>query len=45
MKPFDRKQSLELDKATKAAESTDPARRKLGKVWKKRLEKKIWGEK
>ena len=41
-KPFAPKLSLELDRATVAAESKDKTRRKLGKVWKRRIEQKIW---
>lgn len=40
--PFDEKISRELDRATIASESDDPTRRKLGKIWKRRLEDKIW---
>ena len=41
-KPFNKKLSIELDRATTAAESTDKTRRKLGKVWKQRIERAIW---
>jgi len=41
-KPFDKKKSQELDRATVATESSDKTRRKLGKVWKQRIERSIW---
>lgn len=41
--PFDEQLSAELDKAVVACESDDPARQELGKIWKRRLEQKIWG--
>ena len=42
--PFNKNLSLELDRATVASESKDPVRRKLGQIWKRRLEKKIFGD-
>jgi len=41
---FDEKLSARLDRATIASESKDPARRKLGQVWKRKIEKKIFGD-
>lgn len=41
--PFDTKLSARLDRALIASESDDPLRRKFGKVWKRKIEKKIWG--
>lgn len=41
---FDKKLSLQIDKAVRAMESDDKTRQKLGKIWKAKLEKKIWGE-
>ena len=43
-KPFDEKLSLDLDRATVAAESNDPVRQKFGQIWKCKLEQKIWGQ-
>jgi len=40
---FDVKLSRRLDMAIIASESDDEARRLLGKIWKRKLEKKIFG--
>jgi len=42
--PFDEKLSYDLDKAVVAIESGDRARQVLGTVWKRRIEKKIFGD-
>ena len=42
--PFDVKLSRELDRAVQLKEDGDYVQRILGTVWKRRIEKKIWGE-
>ena len=39
---FDERISADLDKAITALESKDHARQELGKIWKRKLEKRIW---
>lgn len=43
--PFDTKLSRELDRAVVACECSDMVRRRLGRRWKRCIERKIWGEK
>ena len=42
-KPFDVKLSYDLDKAIVAMEDGDRVRKVLGKAWKRRIERKVWG--
>ena len=43
-KPFDVKLSYRLDRAIIASESNDKTRRKMGRIWKRQIERKIWGD-
>ena len=42
--PFDTKLSRDLDRAVQLKEEGNHHQRILGTVWKRRIERKIWGE-